>query len=829
MHAGLLDVLHHAADQHLAVAVGDDVDVDLDRVVEEAVEQHRRIVRHLHRFADVARQVGVGMHHFHRAAAEHVARAHHQRIADLARQHQRLVGAARGAVRRLQQAEVGHELLEALAVLGQVDRLGRGADHRHAVGLERARQLQRRLPAVLHDHALGLLQLDDLQHVLEGQRLEVQAVGGVVVGRHRLRVAVDHDGLEPVLAQRQRGVHAAVVELDALADAVRAAAEHHDLAAVGRLRLALVLVGRVHVGGGGGELGGAGVHPLVDRAHAEGLAQRAQRRFVGARQRGQARIGEAGALEPAQALRVEAIEAARGHARLHRHQVLDLVQEPRIDEGQRVHVVHRHAGAERIGDVEDALRSRLLELAAQRGEVVVAAEVEAGRIEAALAGLQAAQRLLQRLLERPADRHHLAHRLHLRGQARVGGGELLEREARDLGDDVVDARLERRRGQAAGDLVLQLVERVADRQLGRDLGDREAGGLRRQRRGTRHPRVHLDHDDAAVAGVDAELHVRAAGVHADLAQHRDRGVAQALVFLVGEGQGRGDGDRVAGVHAHRVEVLDRADDDAVVRRVADHLHLELLPAEHRFLDQHLVRRRQLEAALDDLLELLAVVGDAAAGAAEGEARADDGREADVGLDRQRLLVAARDLGLRAVEADLRHRLLEQLAVLGHADRVARGADQLDAVLLQHAVVGKIQRAVQRGLAAHRRQQRVRALLGDDLLDRGAVDRLDVDRVGHARVGHDRRGVAVHQHDAVALVAQRLAGLRAGVVELAGLADHDRAGADDQDGLDVCALRHVSALLRACGVRARRASTPRSGRRDRKRRAAPGSLPDAPGS
>ena len=78
----------------------------------------------------------------------------------------------------------------------------------------------------------GLLLGDDLEHVLERQRLEVQPVGGVVVGRDGLRVAVDHDGLEAVLAQRQRRVHAAVVELDALADAVGAAAQDHDLAAL---------------------------------------------------------------------------------------------------------------------------------------------------------------------------------------------------------------------------------------------------------------------------------------------------------------------------------------------------------------------------------------------------------------------------------------------------------------------------------------------------------------------------------------------------------------------------------------------------------------------
>ena len=42
------------------------------------------------------------------------------------------------------------------------------------------------------------------------------------------------------------------------------------------------------------------------------------------------------------------------------------------------------------------------------------------------------------------------------------------------------------------------------------------------------------------------------------------------------------------------------------------------------------------------------------------------------------------------------------------------------------------------------------------------------------------GLRVDQDDLVALLAQRLAGLGAGVVELAGLADDDRPGADDQD-------------------------------------------------
>ena len=107
----------------------------------------------------------------------------------------------------------------------------------------------------------------------------------------------------------------------------------------------------------------------------------------------------------------------------------------------------------------------------------VAAEAEAAR-------LQAAQRFLQRFLEGPADGHRLADRFHLRGQRRVGVGEFLEGQARDLGDDVVDGRLEAGR-RLAGDVVAQLVEAIADGQLGGDLGDGEAGGLGGQGRRAR--------------------------------------------------------------------------------------------------------------------------------------------------------------------------------------------------------------------------------------------------------------------------------------------------------------------------------------------------------
>ena len=87
------------------------------------------------------------------------------------------------------------------------------------------------------------------------------------------------------------------------------------------------------------------------------------------------------------------------------------------------------------------------------------------------------------------------------------------------------------------------------------------------------------------------------------------------------------------------------------------------------------------------------------------------------------------------------------------------------------------------------KQRVGALLLDDAFDDLGRDRLDVGGVGKLGVRHDRGGVRVQQHDAQALGLEHAARLSSRVVELAGLADDDRAGADHHDRLDIVAARH----------------------------------------
>ena len=132
-----------------------------------------------------------------------------------------------------------------------------------------------------------------------------------------------------------------------------------------------------------------------------------------------------------------------------------------------------------------------------------------------------------------------------------------------------------------------------------------------------------------------------------------------------------------------------------------------------------------------------------------------------------------DARLGNPQPDRAHGVAEELAVLGAADRVETGADQLDAERVEDAVLGQLAGEVERRLAAHRRQQRVRSLTPEHVGDAFEVERLDVRAVGEARVGHDRGRVRVDDDRAEAVLAQHLERLAAGVVELARLADDDR--------------------------------------------------------
>ena len=182
-------------------------------------------------------------------------------------------------MRKLQFFDQG---FEAVAVFSEVNGIRRGPEDGNSSLFQSGCKFQRCLTAKLHDHAfdlaVGALSSDDLDDIFGGQGLKIQPVRGVVVGRHRFRIAIDHDGFITGFGQRKAGMAAAIIEFDALPNAVGAAAKNDDLFFGGGLGFANRFIeqpgfiGRIHVRGRGRKFGRAGIDALVDRRDVEAAA-----------------------------------------------------------------------------------------------------------------------------------------------------------------------------------------------------------------------------------------------------------------------------------------------------------------------------------------------------------------------------------------------------------------------------------------------------------------------------------------------------------------------------------------------------------------------------
>ena len=327
--------------------------------------------------------------------------------------------------------------------------------------------------------------------------------------------------------------------------------------------------------------------------------------------------------------------------------------------------------------------------------------------------------------------------------------------------------------------------------------------------------------------MQSELAV-AAALHAQLVDDFQRGGAEHLVLLVGEGDGGGDDDGVAGVHAHRVQVLHGAHGDGVALAVAHHLKLDFLPPGDGLFHQDLGDGGQRQAIGGHFPQLLLVVHNAAAGAAQGKGGPDDDRVANLQGEGLGVLHGGDHLGGDAGLANLFHGALEHLAVLGLVDGLGGGAQQPHVVALQKALLGQLHGEGQAGLAAKAREDAVRLLLLDDAFHRGQVQGFNIDLIRHGLVGHNGGGVGVYQDNLNAVLPQGAAGLGAGVVKLRRLADDNGAGADNQYLFDILIQWHIIPPPSSWQKTGRTAPGCPEGRRRppdgtaRKRRGSPGS-------
>ena len=391
--------------------------------------------------------------------------------------------------------------------------------------------------------------------------------------------------------------------------------------------------------------------------------------------------------------------------------------------------------------------------------------------------------------ERAANAHGFPDALHGGGKNRFGPRKLLKSEAWNLGDHVIECGFERG-GGFPGDVVLQFVQGVAHREFGGDFGNGKSGGLGSQGGGAGDAGIHLNDNHATGPGANGELDVRSPGLHADFPNHGKGSVAHALIFPIGQGLGGRNRDAVPRVDPHGVKVLDRTNNDAVVRVIAHDLHFILLPTEKGFFDQNFRSRGGVEPGGGKLFKFLPVVGNTAPGTAQGESGSDDERKgADFFGSGPGLVQGVGSGGAGTFQPDLGHAVFEELAILSLADGLHLGADQFDLVPLERPRVVQGHGSVEGGLAPQGGEQGIRFFLGEDEFDDLGGDGLDVGPVRKLRIGHDGGGIAVDQDDAVALLAQGLAGLDTRVIKLTGLPDDDGPGSDDEDGPDVVSPWH----------------------------------------
>ncbi len=227
MNPRLFDVLHNARNNTIA-AVANRIDVDLGGPFEETIKQHRLPLRDDESLGRKLFELLLVVTNLHRAATEHKTRTYQKRITNLCRHATGLIHRASDAIRWLLEVQAFQQLLKFFAILSRFDRIDARANDWHAGTLERAGQIERCLPAELHDHAIGLDAVANVEHVFHGERLEEQQIARVVIGADRLRIRVDHHRFDAEFAHRETRVTTTVIELDPLSDTIRPTAENHD-------------------------------------------------------------------------------------------------------------------------------------------------------------------------------------------------------------------------------------------------------------------------------------------------------------------------------------------------------------------------------------------------------------------------------------------------------------------------------------------------------------------------------------------------------------------------------------------------------------------------
>src|ERR1700730_8976965 len=132
----------------------------------------------------------------------------------------------------------------------------------------------------------------------------------------------------------------------------------------------------------------------------------------------------------------------------------DTFNEPWIDAARLKNLVLRHAMAKRLGNNKQPVWGRYAQGGAQHIHVIAKSQAfDLYLVYTIKSRVEGAHPLLQAFGESPADCHGLADRFHRGRQDLLCAGKFFKSKARNLGNNIVDRRLERGWGSAAGNII----------------------------------------------------------------------------------------------------------------------------------------------------------------------------------------------------------------------------------------------------------------------------------------------------------------------------------------------------------------------------------------
>ena len=216
-----------------------------------------------------------------------------------------------------------------------------------------------------------------------------------------------------------------------------------------------------------------------------------------------------------------------------------------------------------------------------------------GITQAIAAGLKASDSLLEGFFVCLANTHDLANRAHLGAKPIFYAFELLKRPAGELDYDIIPIRNIFVQGSILA--AWNILKRKAGCQHGRYQGNRESGSLGSQCGRTGSSRVDLDDNDTVADRIVGELYVGAADNLYGLYNLVSLFLQTLLAFL-GNSKHRSRTERISGMYAQGVDILDEAHGNHIVVGIADDLKFKLFPAQDGFFYQDLSHKAGLKAS-----------------------------------------------------------------------------------------------------------------------------------------------------------------------------------------------------------------------------------------